>query len=112
LTIGVGVDLGIWYLSGVFGGLFGGSVYGEAICLVSIKGKLTLMGLKSGDDYKFQGNGWIAGGIGFCEPGDWNSISDVRDDDWCLTGDASFGATYSSVDEEFSLSGPDFSCCD
>ncbi len=112
LTIGAGVDLGIWYLSGIFGGLFGGSVYGEAICLVSIKGKITLMGLKSGDDYKFQGNGWIAGGLGFCEPEDWNSISDVRDDDWCLTGDASFGATYSTIDEEFSLIGPDFSCCD
>ena len=112
LTIGAGVDLGIWYLSGIFGGLFGGSVYGEAICLVSIKGKITLMGLKSGDDYKFQGNGWIAGGIGFCEPGDWNSIADVRDDDWCLTGDASFGATYSTIDEDFSLIGPDFSCCD
>lgn len=112
LTIGCGVDLGMWYLSGIFGGLFGGSVYGEAICLVSIRGEMTLMGLKSGDDYKFQGNGWIAGGLGFCEPEDWDTIADVRDDDWCLTGDASFGATYSSVDEEFSLSGPDFNCCD
>lgn len=112
LTIGAGVDLGIWYLSGIFGGLFGGSVWGEALCLVSIKGKVTLMGLKSGSDYKFNGKGWIAGGLGFCEPEDWNSISDVRDDDWCLTGDASFGATYSSVNSDFSLQGPDFSCCD
>lgn len=112
LTIGAGVDLGVWYLSGIFGGLFGGSVFGEALCLVSIKGKVTLMGLKSGSEYKFSGNGWIAGGLGFCEPEDWNSIADVRDDDWCLTGDAKFGATYSTLNSEFSLQGPDFSCCD
>jgi archaellum component FlaC len=112
LTIGAGVDVGVWYLSNSFGGLFGGSVYGEAICLVSIKGKVTLIGQKLGDDYNFQGNGWIAGGIGFCEPEDWNSLGDVRDDDWCATGDASFGATYSTATNDFSLIGPDFSCCD
>jgi hypothetical protein len=112
LTIGVGVDIGVWYLTGTFGGLFGGSVYGEALCLVSIKGKMTLIGMKAADNYKFQGNAWIAGGIGFCEPEDWNSLADVRDDDWCATGDASFSATYSSVDGDFNLVGPDFNCCD
>lgn len=107
--VGVGADIGVWLLPPTYGGLVGGSAYGQLACLASIKGKVTCMGQKQGDEYQFSGSGWVGAGIGFCSPSDWNSISDVRDDDWCLTGDAQFGATYKNG---WSIDGPSVNCCD
>jgi len=112
--VGVGADIGVWVFfpaqdaPGAFGGLIGGSAWGKIACLASIKGKVTVMGQKSGNQFKFSGSGWAGAGIGFCCPEDWHSISDVRDDSWCLTGDASFGATYSNG---WKIDGPNVHCC-
>lgn len=112
-TIGVGADIGAWYFTepdpGTYGGLVGGSAYGELGCLASLKGSVTCLGQKSGSQYKFSGSGWAGAGVGWCSPSSWDSVSDVRNDDWCCTGDATFGAEY--VDD-WEIDGPDINCCD
>ncbi len=97
LRLGVGADFGIWYFAdspSVYGGLLGGSIDGTLVCLVSGKGALSLGGSKTGDQFVFGGGGWAACGIGFCDPGGWNTISDSRNDSWCATFDASFKVQY------------------
>jgi len=86
-TVGVGAGVGAWYFAEgpTWGGLLTGSFYGELACIVSARGMMTLIGGKSGDDYYFSGNAWVAGGIGDCEPEDWTSASAVWDDGWCYT---------------------------
>ncbi len=109
--VGVGCDIGAWYFAdppATYGGLFGGSAYGQVACIVSLKGEVRLIGAKIGEEYSFEGSGWGAGGIGFCEPEDWDSISESRSDSWCLTGDASFKATYKG---SWSIEGPSVDCC-
>jgi len=97
LTVGVGAELGAWVLVGpplTIGGIVGGSAYGKAVCIAALRGQVTAYGEKSGDKYKFKGDGFGVGGLGFCEPSTWTTISRSRKDSWCGTGDASFGATY------------------
>ena len=112
-TIGVGADIGAWYFTNpppaTYGGLVGGSAYGQLACLASLKGKVKCIGQKSGSEYKFHGDGWAAAGVGWCSPGSWDSVSDARNDDWCLTGDATFGAEYN---HGWEIDGPSVNCCD
>ena len=112
LKVGVGADIGAWYFTepspGTFGGLLGGSAFGKLACLASLKGKVTCLGMKSGPDYVFSGSGWGAAGVGWCSPGRWKSVRDARRDDWCTTGDVTFGARYRGTWE---LDGADVNCC-
>lgn len=109
LTVGVGADVGSWYLPpSSIGGLLGGSAYGEVICLASLRGSLTLMGQMSGGEYIFRGDGFVVGGGGFdCSPSTWTSVARSRDDDWCGTCDASFSASYRNG---WNIGTPDPSC--
>ncbi len=113
LTVGVGADIGAWYFtepgSGTYGGLLGGSAYGELACLASLKGAMSLIGQKSGSDYAFAGSGWGAAGVGWCSPKKWKSVRDARKDDWCLTGEATFDVTYKN--NSWGFDGPHVSCC-
>ncbi len=118
LRVGVGAEVGAWFFAEdppTYGGLLGGSVYGQAVCIGSIKGKLTLIGGKTGDIFKFTGHGWGAAGIGFCSPSSWESVSDSRGDGWCVTGDATFRgqatARTNGSDVNISIESPDVSCC-
>ncbi len=111
LKVGVGAEIGAWYFADpppTYGGLLGGSAYGKVACLASLKGAVRCIGAKVGSQYQFSGSGWGAGGVGWCEPEDWDSIGDSRSDSWCCTGDASFTATYISG---WSIDGPSISCC-
>lgn len=98
LTVKVGADLGAWALIGpplTYGGLVGGSASGQVACLASLRGQVTILGEKSGDQFTFIGEGFGVGGIGAdCDPGTWTSVGRSRGDDWCGTGDASFKAEY------------------
>jgi hypothetical protein len=87
----------------------GGSAYGELGCLAALKGSMTLIGQKSGSAYSFAGEGWAAAGVGSCSPSKWHKVRDARRDSWCLTGDATFGATYVN---DWKIDGPDLHCCD
>ncbi len=111
LRVGVGCDIGAWYFAdppATYGGLLGGSAYGRVACIAALKGKVTLIGAKIGEEYSFSGSGWGAGGVGSCEPGSWNSVSKSRSDSWCLTGDATFKATYKG---SWSVESPNVACC-
>ncbi len=84
--VGAEVGAGGWFfLEGPsYGGKFVGGVYGKAACIVSIKGQIRLIGGKDQAGWFFQGNAWVAGGIGFCDEEDWDSLSEAFDDDWCF----------------------------
>lgn len=99
LTIGAGVDVGFWLLSAAgitnVGGILGGSAFGEAICLVGLRGGVKLMAESFDGDFRFRGTGYGVGGIGFdCDPETWTTIPRSREDDWCMTGDAEMTAEY------------------
>ncbi len=112
-TLGVGADIGAWFFTqpspGTYGGLVGGSAYGRLACLAALKGKVQCIGQKSGSEYKFAGDGWAGAGVGSCSPGSWDSVSEVRNDDWCLTGDATYEASY---ENGWNIDGPNVNCCD
>jgi hypothetical protein len=102
LTIGVGADAGAWLLVGppfTTGGLVGGAVFGQGLCIASVRGQMLVHAEKQGldlstDGLSFGGEAWVAAGTGFCSPGSWTSRARSRKDDWCGTGDAGMGATY------------------
>jgi hypothetical protein len=66
--ISAGVGTGIFYfLEGpTFGGTMDADVSGEALCVVSVGGSVSMVGLKSGDDYRFSGKGRVSGKAGAC----------------------------------------------
>ncbi len=113
-TIGLGAEVGAWYFTepdpmGTVGALVGGSAYGRLGCLAALKGKITCMGQLSGRTYSFAGSGWAGAGTGDCSPGSWQSVSDVRHDRWCETGDATFKAAY---DKGWDITDLSVNCCD
>ena len=65
-----------------------------------------------GNKFKMSGKFWAGGGIGFCDPEDWNSPADVLDDDFC-TACAAWGritGTYPPSDLDLKFSGPSVEC--
>ena len=88
--------LGTWFLFGppkTYGGIVGGGAFGKGLCIATLGGEVEVLGEKSGDTVRFKGKGWGAAGVGSCDSS-WSSVGDSRDDSWCGTGDAQFGAAY------------------
>ncbi|MCB2156675.1 hypothetical protein KQI84_17500 [bacterium] len=81
------VGAGFWYfINGpMYGGKLTGGFTGRLACVVGLRGKLTLVGGKDATSYFFNGNAWVAGGVGWCSPSKWKTPRDVRKDDWCYT---------------------------
>ena len=77
---------------------------------MTAKGKVTLLGQYANDAFTFLGDGWVAGGIGFCEPEDWNTPADVANDGMCGTATASIQARYEGG--SFTVDKPQFSGLD
>ena len=99
LNVGVVADFGTWIFVGsptTIGGLVGGGATGQVACIASLKGKVTVSGsVSTSGDLKLVGDGWGVAGLGFdCDPGTWTSVPRSRQDDWCGTGDAQFGAGF------------------
>ena len=96
LTVIARAKLGTWFLFGppkTYGGIVGGGAFGKALCIATLGGEVEVLGEKSGDTIRFKGKGWGAAGVGSCDSS-WSSVGDSRDDSWCGTGDAQFGASY------------------
>jgi hypothetical protein len=112
VTIGAGVDVGGWFLSQSFGGKVRGYVFGDAVCLLTVHGDLSLFGQVTNSVFKFKGNFWVAGGIGFCDEEDWDTPSDVLDDDFCGACVLGFKlrGNYPPSSHNLNLSGPNLSC--
>ena len=90
LSLNVGGEIEIWYFTGeetAYGGSLRGFAYGEALCVISGRGDVTLTFSHEGEDaQKFEGEGWLAGGIGWdCDPGTWGPTWNGRwwGDSWC-----------------------------
>lgn len=66
--ITAGVGAGAFYF--VEGPTFGGQIMlaasGEALCLVGIKGDISMVGAKVGDDLRYNGRGRLSGKVGSC----------------------------------------------
>ncbi len=66
--ISAGVGAGAFFF--VEGPTFGGQMFlgvsGEALCVVSITGEVSLVGVMEGTDLRFQGRGTLAGEVGPC----------------------------------------------
>lgn len=66
--ISAGVGAGAFYF--VEGNTLGGKIYaaasGEALCIVSIKGEVTLIGLVTNGELRFRGKGRLSGKAGAC----------------------------------------------
>jgi hypothetical protein len=71
-NVRVGIGAGaFFFLAGpdeipTFGGKMLLGVSGEVLCLISLKGDVVLIGLKSGDELVFKGRGDLSAQIGFC----------------------------------------------
>jgi len=72
LQVNIGAGAGaFFFLEGpTFGGKLVGEVSGEALCLVSISGRMSLVGVKEGleltSPMRFSGNGTLKGKVGVC----------------------------------------------
>ena len=66
--ISAGIGAGAFYF--VEGPTYGGKMYlgvsGDLLCLVSIMGEITMVGVKTGDDLRFKGKGHFEAEIGPC----------------------------------------------
>lgn len=67
-NISAGVGAGLFYFAEgpTYGGKMMAKVSGEALCLISVKGKIELVGAKRGDDLAFKGKGRVKGKVGWC----------------------------------------------
>lgn len=67
-NLSAGIGAGAFYsLPGpVWGGIMQCSARGEALCAISVKGEIQLIGVKDGDDFSFSGSGRVSGKAGVC----------------------------------------------
>jgi hypothetical protein len=70
LKYGVGAGVFVFAEGPTFGGKFTGEISGEALCLLSISGRMSLIGLKQGlsleSPMRFKGIGTVKGKAGSC----------------------------------------------
>ncbi len=101
-----------WYLKNAtiagneaWGGYLSAGAYAEAVCLVSARGQVSLsIAYTTNDGTIYNGNAWIAGGIGWCSPSTWKSWeSRWWDDSWCETAGAYLSITYSERTDHWSI---------
>ncbi|MFN5367899.1 MAG: hypothetical protein ACK5C8_05035 [Roseiflexaceae bacterium] len=78
-----------------WGGYISAGVYGEAACLVSARGQLSLELYETTGILHFDGQAWLAGGVGDCEPNTWNSWGGRWwGDSWCAQAGAMVQVNY------------------
>jgi len=71
-NVRVGIGAGaFFFLAGdkevpTFGGKMKLGLSGEVLCIISVRGEVLLVGLKSGDDLIFKGRGTLAASLGYC----------------------------------------------
>lgn len=105
LQVTAGAEVAGWYWSiannqgDAWGGKLRGYVFGSFICLVSLRGDITLeysqQTFNNQTVRTFNGDGWVAGGLGFCNADGWKSW-DTRwwDQPFCWTAGARLQIKY------------------
>jgi len=107
--VSVGGEVAAWYFAPIteqlaydrYGGRLRGYIYGTALCIVSARGDVTLELVKPGladpTTYSFLGQLWVAGGVGFCEPNEWDAWDNRWwNDNWCYTCGALVDVNYNN----------------
>ncbi len=102
-TIAAEAEVAAWYFADgpTYGGKLVAGAYGEGLCVVSVKGELTLIGGREGSAYYFYGQAWVAGGAGDCEPEDWDTLNDAFNDKWCYACGTQIDLTF--IHEEWEV---------
>ena len=102
LRIAAEAEVAGWYFADgpTYGGKLVAGAYGEGLCVVSVKGEITLIGGREGSNFFFNGQAWVAGGIGDCEPEDWDTLNDAYNDKWCYACGAQIDLTYTREEWE------------
>lgn len=87
-----------------WGGYLSAGVSGQAACLVSARGQLSLEISMVGEFMTFTGDAWLAGGVGKCEPSTWKNWSGRWwNDSWCAQAGARVVVVYTEVDDTWDV---------
>ena len=88
-----------------WGGYLSARVSAEVACLVSAAGQLSLEISSVGPVMTFNGQAWLAGGIGDCEPQTWTSWGGRWwGDSWCAQAGAMVNVRYVDQPENWTVS--------
>lgn len=91
--------------SEVYGGYLSARMSAEVACLVSATGQLSLEISQVGSVMTFNGQAWVAGGVGDCEPATWNNWgSRWWGDKWCAQAGAQVFVTYTDAPSDWDVS--------
>jgi hypothetical protein len=100
LSLQADAEVAFWYwqLAGPaenFGGILSPAVYGRVLCIIDARGDLFLRYQQVDGEENFTGEGYIAGGVGKCDPGSWGDWS-ARwwDDGACMQAGAGLDVSY------------------
>ncbi|HEV8701099.1 MAG TPA: integrin alpha [Candidatus Polarisedimenticolia bacterium] len=111
LNAGGGAAFWLFEEGPTFGAKIRAYATGSLVCAVTARADLTLLGGLTDDVWHLGGYGFLAGGVGWCEPNDWDTRRDVLNDDWCLSCvmDGEFSTDSQSGTIDGDLNGPDCS---
>jgi hypothetical protein len=91
--------------SEVYGGDLSARMSAEVACLVSATGQLSLEISQVGSVMTFNGQAWVAGGVGDCEPSTWNNWGGRWwGDKWCAQAGAQVFVTYTDTPSDWDVS--------
>jgi hypothetical protein len=66
ITAGIGAGAFYFVEGNTLGGKIYASVSGEALCIISIRGEVTMIGIMTSGDLRFKGKGRLTGKVGPC----------------------------------------------
>jgi hypothetical protein len=66
ISAGIGAGAFFFIEGPTYGGIMKAGVLGEALCIVTIKGEVKMIGVKNGDNLRFKGKGSLTGKVGPC----------------------------------------------
>lgn len=104
LSLQADAELAFWYwqLAGPstnFGGILSPAVYGRVLCLIDARGDLFLRYQQVDGADAFTGEGYIAGGVGSCDPSSWGDWPDRWwGDGGCIQAGAGLAVDYAEGD--------------
>jgi plastocyanin len=94
-------ELAFWYWQFAdteqVGGLLKPAVYGQVLCAVNVRGSISLEYHYIDEQDTFLGEGYVAGGVGKCEPGNWGNWGERWwNDNLCYQAGAGLAVTYAT----------------
>lgn len=67
LTAGAGIGLGYFKEGPTYIGKIKLGISGEALCIVTVRGEIVLIGVKQGSEFRYKGTGTVSGSVGKCK---------------------------------------------